>query len=96
MLVIVLKAKWIPSVLGSLVNRKGSKQSSLLKKKKKRHVLGHRKLRESQDVLSNGYLASFHGTTSMKAKRKTLKLSTDTPVACNLLSPKQNTENSHL
>lgn len=29
LLVIVLKAKWIASVLGSLVNRKGSKQSSL-------------------------------------------------------------------
>jgi len=32
----------------------------------------------------------------MKAKKNTLKLSTDTPVACNLLSPKQNTENSYL
>ena len=42
------------------------------------------------------YLASFHGTTSTKAKKNTLKLSTDTPVAYNLLSPKQNTENSYL
>ena len=59
LLVIVLKAEWTASVLGSLVNRKGSKQSSLKKKKKKRHVLGQRKLRESQDVLSNGIWLPF-------------------------------------
>lgn len=58
MLVIVLKAEWTASVLGSLVNRKGS-SNHLFKEKKKSHVLGYRKLRESQDVLSNGIWLPF-------------------------------------
>lgn len=60
---------------------------------KKSPVLGHRKLRESQDVLSNGIWLPFMEQPQLKQKEHT-QFSSDYLSACDLLSPNQNTENN--
>lgn len=65
----LLTANWTSLVLGSHFNRKGNKKSSYIKKKSL--VLGHRKLRESQDVLSNGIWLPFMEQPQLKQKEHT-------------------------
>lgn len=66
LLVRVIKAKWTSSVLSSLVNGKAS--NHLIKKNKTHRVLGHHKLRESQDVRSNGIWLPFTEQPQLKQK----------------------------
>lgn len=56
---------WAPILTGKKT------RNHLIFKKKKNPVLGHRKLRESQDVLSNGIWLPFMEQPQLKQKEQT-------------------------